>query len=326
MNVLGVPRQNIVYLIDNSSSEIPSYVTADYNGSATYANVHHYIGTWLASKSYKNTFIYVCSHGGGFNGSALDGGKKDDQDGNEFLLSNGTWIGVDESIYLEADNSYYWDDQFKLDLSSFNSILTIVLQTCKSVNDTTSGLSCYSGGFIEDLSRNYATIITASNETGISNVGASVAEFTNRLMSAFSNHTIVYGGAYTHFDNSSPINWSCKSWRGAFEYALQNDPYYLTDQEFPWFDDDGNGLPGWINNTQALDFPSNAQDLMRWLEHDINYDGIVDIRDIVNVSRAVNTIPDIPRWNRQADVYPWEDWKVNLQDLVAVARDFGKRT
>jgi len=149
-------------------------------------------------------------------------------------------------------------------------------------------------------------------------------------MNAFSNFTIRYDyGSSPQFDLSRPVNWSYKSWRGAFEYALQNDPFYLKDpnyQEFPWFDDDGNGLPGWINNTQTLDFPENQGDLMRWLQHDINYDGYVNMKDIAIVARAIWTIPGDDLWNRQADVYPHEDWVIDMKDLGAVSRDFGKIT
>lgn len=332
IHVFGVPRQNIVYLVDTSDPQaIPLCV--DYNGSATYANVRYYIGQWLACES-GNKFVYVFSHGGGFDTSTgeLDGGRWDAADGDEGSehLVNGTWRGVDENIKLETDNSWYWDDDFRQDVSSIQSPLTVVLQTCKSANDTSSDLSCYSGGFIDDLSSNNSrTIITSSNETGVSWTGGSVADFTYHYMTAFSNYTIVYDGQFTHFDYGSPTDWPYKSWRGAFEYALQHDRYYLKDpnyQEFPWFDDDGNGLPTFINNTEVLGFPENALDLMRWLQHDINYDGIVDIKDVSKVAHAFGTIPGDAWWDRQADVFPFEDWLVDIKDVSAVSRDFGKKT
>ena len=329
IHVFGVPRQNIVYLVDTSDLEdIPSCV--DYNGSATYANVRLYIGEWLAGKS-GNKLVYVFSHAGGFNTTEeLEGGRWD-EDGDERSehLVNGTWRGVDEGIWLETGNRTYWDDDFRQDVSSIQTSLTVVLQTCKSVNDTSSNLGCHSGGFIDDLSSiNRRTIITSSNETGVSWTGGSVAEFTYYYMTAFSNFTIYYDGEFTYFTDIL-TDWPYKSWRGAFEYALQHDPFYLNNpnyQEFPWFDDDGNGLPTFINNTEVPDFPENSLNLTRWLRHDINCDGRVDIKDVSMVAQAWGTSPGDERWDRQTDVFPAEDWQVDIKDLSAVCRDFGKTT
>ena len=147
MNIFSVPRQNIAYLVDTSYPNlIPSFI--DYDASANKTNVRYYISQWLAGKSdAHNVFIYILSHGGGFNVSSgeLNGGRwdeeNDENDGHEHLV-NGTWRGVDEGILLQTDNSTYWDDEFRQDISSLNPFPTVVLQTCKSVNDTGSGLSC----------------------------------------------------------------------------------------------------------------------------------------------------------------------------------------
>ncbi len=341
-NVFDVPRNHIVYLVDTSDPGFSYgwYPYCDYNDSATKANVRYYIGTWLASKT-GNTFIYFCSHGGGYNPTTgtLEYGRYDTGDGNEFCLPNGTWVGVDECIYLSSltPAEYYWDDEFQQDLSNFNSHPTIVIDACKNINDTGSGLTCFSGGFIEDLSGPYRTIITSSNETGVSYFSGGISDFTYWLMNAFSTYNIVGIGYSTHFD-SSFVNWGYNTtWIGAFEYALQNDPFYMKPgkpEEFPWFDDDGNGLPGWVNNQQVLDFPYNETALWRWLHGDINMDGVVNMKDIAIIAHALTsegkdivgiTLPGMSNWNRQADVAPGGgDGVIFLDDLLLVCFNFGK--
>jgi len=98
-------------------------------------------------------------------------------------------------------------------------------------------------------------------------------------MNGLSDYEIVYDGSYTYFDESSPINWTYKSWRGAFE-----------------------------------------------LKCDVNYDGIVDMTDLGIVGIAYGSCPLDSDWNRQADVYPYEDWMVEMSDLGEVARRYGQTT
>ena len=348
--IFNMPRENMKILVDTNDSQLlPSYV--DYDDIATAANVAYYIGTWLASKS-GNLLIYVNSHGGGANSTGGDEGgrwEKNGDEGNEYWI-NETWWGVDENIWLEAENStvppppsqFFWDDDFRGNISSIQSAdsLTIILQGCKSVNDTSSGLDCFMGGFIEDLSNvssiYHRTIITNSNETGVGWVDRDeVANFTYWLFSAFANCTIHCDWSSIppiYLDTNSPTNWNYSSWRGAYDYALRNDGYYLKDpdhQEYPWFDDDGDMLPGWVNNREVVLFPRNEQDMMRWLLHDItgpdDYpDGKVNIRDVSFAAKHFGTLPGGARWNKTADAY--QDWKIDIKDVSAVARDFGKDT
>lgn len=65
---------------------------------------------------------------------------------------------------------------------------------------------------------------------------------------------------------------------------------------------------------------------MRWLKCDVNYDGIVDMTDLGIVGIAYGSTPGDPNWNRQADVYPYEDWIVEMSDLGEVARRYGQTT
>jgi len=323
-NVFNLPRENIVFLT-TYFPQLPSWL--DYDGFATKDNVRHYI------KELNNSmapFIYVISHGGGFNGTHFDGGRWDDNgdEGTEHYV-DGQWKGVDEGILLAQDNSTYWDDEFREDIEDVNMTrITVMIQTCRAVNGTEEA-ACYSGGFIDDLSSTYyRTVITSSNETGLSYYYPTefLVEFTAKYMEAFSDYKIIYDGPYTHFDTNQPINWPYKSWRGAFEYVLLHDCFYLNGMECPWFDDDGDGLPTYVNGTEVPDFPWNSLDLMRWLKCDINYDGKVDMKDIGIVCAAYGSYPGHPRWNRQADVCPFETWTVDMQDVGEVCRHYGETT
>jgi len=328
-HLFDVPRANIKYLA-TPYSLTPSYI--DYDDIATYENVRYYIGEWLANQP-GFLFVYVASHGGGFNLTDLCGGRwdADGDEGDEHYV-DGEWKGVDECILLKADESKYWDDEFREDVSDINKSLTVIFQTCKVVKGSSNG-SCFSGGFIDDLSNVYKrTLISSANETGVSYVDGSVAEFTYYFMNGLSDLEIVYNGPYTYFDESSPIN-SYKSWRGAYEYALLHDPFYLGTYpgfpecvERPWFDDDGDGLPTYVNDMQVLDFPENGEDLMRWLKCDVNYDGIVDMTDLGIVGNAYGSTPGDSNWNTQADVYPYEDWIVEMSDVGEVSMYYGLET
>lgn len=325
-HVFDTERANIRFLV-SSTEYLPSYI--DYDDVATHENVRYYISDWLA-KQNGSLFIYITGHGGGFSISSgqLCGGRLDNS-GDEGT-EHGCY-GVDECIKLEADNSKYWDDEFHEDVLnvSYASWLTMLIQTCRPLNGTEEP-SCFCGGFIDDLSDiRYRTIITSANETGVSWVSstetAPISPFTYYYMSAFSDYKIIYAGASTRFDETQPLNWEYKSWRGAFEYALLHDPYY-PDGECPWFDDDGDGLPTYANDMEVLDFPVDGQDLMRWLKCDVNCDGKVDMKDIGIVCQAFGSTPWHERWNRQADVHPYEDWKVDMKDLGEVGRHYGETT
>jgi hypothetical protein len=55
---------------------------------------------------------------------------------------------------------------------------------------------------------------------------------------------------------------------------------------------------------------------------DINGDGIVDIKDIVLLTKAFGSQPGHPRWNPDADLN--NDGKVSIVDLLLVLKNFGK--
>lgn len=55
---------------------------------------------------------------------------------------------------------------------------------------------------------------------------------------------------------------------------------------------------------------------------DLNFDGKVDIIDIVTAAKAFGSSPGHSRWNSAADMN--KDNTVNIQDMVLIARNFGK--
>ena len=58
-----------------------------------------------------------------------------------------------------------------------------------------------------------------------------------------------------------------------------------------------------------------------YLWGDVNYDGIVDIRDIAIVARAYGSYPGSPSWNADADING--DGRVDTRDISITAKNFG---
>jgi branched-chain amino acid transport system substrate-binding protein len=57
------------------------------------------------------------------------------------------------------------------------------------------------------------------------------------------------------------------------------------------------------------------------LIEDINYDGVVDMRDIGTAARAFGSTPGHPRWEKEADIN--FDDQIDMRDIGSVARKFG---
>jgi len=241
---------------------------------ATKENVRSKITTWFWFQVDEDDIllIYFATHGGGFNGTSFDAagnpmleeGARIDKSGDETLehqYPNGTWFGVDECIYLSAGTDhYYYDDELKQDLDAINyGTLIVMFQACITENGT-----CFSGGFIDDLSADNRIIITSSNETSYSYKDSDrdgFSEFSEAFIDA------LYGWNTTvcppwedpdrikeenevdaDFDNNGHVSiWE------AFQYALANDDAYLQGLETPWLDDNGNKLPTYKDGEDQLD-------------------------------------------------------------------------
>jgi hypothetical protein len=64
--------------------------------------------------------------------------------------------------------------------------------------------------------------------------------------------------------------------------------------------------------------------MLQWdfLLGDINFDGVVNMRDISEAAMAFGESPDKPRWNSHADVN--RDNQINMWDIALIAQDFGE--
>jgi len=337
INYLNTSKDRIAFLAPVLDyPDMPTVIKNSITGLATKENVRYHLNSngWLKSQVDEvkgaSIFIYFASHGVGYctAENKLYGGRieEDGDEGPEHFI-NGSRVGVDEGIQLFADDSIYWDDEMKADLEWLNTrlvISTIMLQSCYSedVNGT-----CFSGGFIDDLSSKYRrTIITAANETGTSSGTYPFPSFTRCFMEALIGYPVKFwpdgSDGDICWDYVRPsFDWPFKTLRGAFEYALKTDGYYLTGQEHPWFDDDGNKLPNYYEGSEHPDFPWNGQELWRWLHCDVNLDGIVSMKDIGIVIHAFGGTPGNSNWNRHADVY--ENWLVDMRDVGYVTGKYG---
>jgi hypothetical protein len=250
----GVPRDHIKFLDINPTDAQYGYVppgTIDDN-CRNYSNVKTAID-WLKARSTSsdNVLIFIASHGGGYSpGMSLEqsGGRVDvsGDEGGE-VWDGSKWYGVDECIVFKDDYVYppvlwqYWDDDFKTDLTGMScNKLTIVL------------MSCFSGGFIDDLSAPNRIIITSSKETAGTHTcgfGVGFTPFIGCFLDAFNGDVF---HRYHAVWNTSDVNrivdtyeitvpdGACDGvdWRDAYAYARDQYP-----GDSPWFDSNGNGLP-----------------------------------------------------------------------------------
>jgi len=200
---------------------------------------------WLASKSDSDdlVFIFLASHGGGWKlpEAKLEGGRID-SDGDEgpevWNETADCWFGVDECLYFERDGSVYWDDDLRDDLANIAyGRMIIVFISCRFENQT-EGYSCFSGGFIDDLSGARRVIITSTNETSHSYGDWSLQRgfFSKWFVWCLDPDKPDFEFADENGDGSISMG-------EAYWYARINDEKVESGEESPWIDDDGDRLP-----------------------------------------------------------------------------------
>jgi hypothetical protein len=340
------PENNIQYLYWNLEWP-PDGVDA----ASTKENVQWAIREWLRTNSDEDdiVFIYFSCHGGGFNNTfdedgnpKLEGGRIDESgdEGNEHH-TNGTWFGVDENLWIYGDWEspiYYWDDELAedLDLVSYGS-LTIIFQACKSEN-----VSCFSGGFTDDLTGSNRIIITASNETWYSYIDHDtdgLSEFSEGFFDALYgyNTDVDRFGVYTYLDE--PINADFDgngfvSMQEAFQYAYDHDDAryavgHLVDEdgnpidESPWLDCDGDGLPTFKDGQDVLDFDQHsAVAYLNWIIGDIDNNGYVEMTDYYYLNEAYGSYPGHPKWDPRCDLN-CDGW-VEMLDYWVISQHYGE--
>jgi len=344
------PDTNIQYLYAEPERQI-GWV----DNASTKQNVQWTIREWLPAHSDGDdiVFIYFSCHGGGFNNTfdgdgnpTLEGGRIDDvggDEGNEHQYPNGTWFGVDENVWIYGfeNPEYYWDDELADDLSlvSYGS-LTVMFQACKTEN-----ASCFSGGFIDDLSGPNRIIITASNETNYSwgDIGEDsdgLSEFSEGFFDAlYGYNTEVDRGGVT-IDWEHPINADFDgngfvSMQEAFTWAYEHDDarwvigHNIDPEtgepidESPWIDCDGDWLPTYENGTDVLDTDQHsAVAYLDWIIGDIDNNGFVEMMDYWYMDQAFGSKTGDPDWNPRCDLN-CDGW-VEMTDYWLLSLHYGE--
>jgi len=360
-------------------------LTPRANVTANKINFQWALTNWLNNISTPDTqvWIWIFSHGVGLHHQpppssriegwwSIDGGRAEvnSDEGpeiTEYLInedvngdgdkSNTTWVGVDEGICLSplTGNEIVWDDEFKEWLIGLNyRRMVIFIDSCRnpqvSENETAS---CYSGGFIDDLSAPRRIIITPTNETYYAwyNGTTGISYFEEPFMEALTPYThawYVARNLMDYDDNTSVLE--------AYAYAYEHDmarkavrnpsgfpeddpwkdtyPYsYRMIDESPWFDDGGNFLPTFKNGTDVgvWDPADGSLAWYTWLAkerysgcvEDVNDDYKVDLTDISLAAQNYGYF--FPAyWNSQCSLVDLnEDNRIDLSDYLAIALKFG---
>jgi hypothetical protein len=199
-------------------------------------------------------------------GNKLDKGRVEingDEGYEHFNATSEEEFGVDEGLRLQRDNSTYWDDELAQDLENLKyGTLILLFQACKTEN-----ASCFSGGFIDDLSASNRMVITSSNETSSSYGdldGDGFSEFSEGFIDAICgwNTTFVfprillenevnadfYGNGNGHVSILEAFQYAYAYDDGRLAVRTQNgtrqdwlqslDPTEPPPDESPWFDEE----------------------------------------------------------------------------------------
>ena len=347
---------DIAYLTHSPSDPRKTFPFLDKNWT------RWHITDWLGNRSDSDDliFIYIMSHGGGFNGTTfidgepvLEGGRidgsgdqEDPQDeGNEhqYQYPNETYFGVDECISI-WNGSYpdeaYWDDEVRNDLANLTyGKLIFFYSGCKVGNQ-----SCFSGGFIDDLSAENRIIITPCNETSHA-YGYEIDDDPLQVVGNFSRPFIdALNPEIESFNEADFNNDEVVSMWEAFQYAFKEDKARQQGLETPWLDDNGNGLPTYKEEHDVLDETDGLFSYETYLGFDpiksvdTNGDHLVDIFDKVKVGAAFGATynaTDGMYWHQPPDgpcsYCPHtpnadlrNDFVIDIYDKVIVGNLFGR--
>jgi len=123
---------------------------------------------------------------------------------------------------------------------------------------------------------------------------------------------------------------------GSWDNTIYNNNFYTTHISFGaganshWnYSSLGNYWHEYtLNQTNNADYHPLLRPVMSKLVGDVNYDGDVDIFDIVMVGAAYDSKPGDPNWNIYANLIEtdWEivlDWEINIFDVVLAASNYG---
>jgi len=183
------------------------------------------------------------------------------------------WVGYDEQICIGSEA--YWDDELAEDLSTLNyAKLIFVRQGCLDPEAMERarelflsegcaafrGESCFGGGLIDDISASNRIIMTATDETWYSygdGDGDGFSEWSEVFIDALYGYNCHYSGGEIVVDNpvdADTNNDGHVSMKEAWDYAWDNDDARsYSGPETPWLDDNGNGLPTYIDGADQAD-------------------------------------------------------------------------
>jgi hypothetical protein len=265
---------------------------------------------------------------------------------NNSVIEDDVYAGVDECIGLQADYNAsppvfeeYWDDELAEDLDTLDyGKLVLFYEGCKAINGTTSNATCFSGGFIRDLSAPNRIIMTSSNETSYSwGYGWNDPELGYQLIAGFVDWFTASLDPDCFLSFADTDSNGLVSMGEAWDFACKHCPLvlgtweeYLGEmvliQETPWRDDDGDGVPNHSDGALSNEtfFVSDELKLC-----DVNDDGVVDISDLVIIAIAFGSQPvddpdtswdETENWNPIADLNG--DGIVDIVDIILVALYF----
>jgi len=367
-------------------------LTPRANMTANRTNLQWALTSWLNSSATPDTqvWIWIFSHGVGlFHHSPLlygdsewwtvdspRGGGRPEMNSDEgpeiteYLInrdvdgdgvnSNTTWVGVDEGLYLfpPGGGEIVWDDEFKDWLAGVRyRRMVIYMGTCRSIgaSENETG-SCFSGGFIDDLSAPRRIIISPTNETYYSwgDPTTGIGYFEGPFMDALTVYTQAWNDSCDSID-SDGVTSVLEAYKYAYDHDMSrkavrnpsgnpdNDPWrnvyanWREIDECPWLDDGGNFLPTFANGTDVgvgpYGYDSSDGELARytWLVserysgcvEDVNEDLKVDGKDVALAALCFGC--GYPaQWNSTASLADVnEDNKVDGKDIARIALKFG---
>ena len=333
----------------NSVLEKYPFDEINYLGVAYKTEVREAITSWLKTRSDSNDliFIYISSHGGGYNSKdhVLDGPLPDLIDGKKHLepekdevdegleiretdpmkdldgdgkIEDDVWVGIDECIAFnpsgDPEPHYYWDDEVRADLAKLDGHywrLVFFFDGCREKNGTES---CYSGGFIRDLSAPRRIIISTSDETE-----GGYEHFGELFFDALNPDLDGDADTYSYVLNGVAYKDGKVSMWEAFQYAWTNDPKRMSGDTHPQLDDNGDGVADDKDCSLSVGTYFGFNPIKRT---DVNHDGIVDGLDMAYVGIGWQSRIGDLRFNALIDFD--DNGIITIRDAALIGRDYGK--
>jgi parallel beta-helix repeat protein len=150
------------------------------------------------------------------------------------------------------------------------------------------------------------------------------------LLEYASSNNMIY---HNNFINNADQVYATRACANTWDDGYPSGGNYWSDQDHsPCADHysgpyrNETGSDGIVDTPYTIDADNRDRyPLMgRWppLMGDLNFDGIVNVKDIFVAAKAFGSYPGHPRWSPIADVN--KDEKVNVRDLFLIAKNFGK--